>query len=314
MDNLVTAFSQIIDASSTLTDKVSSISIKNDAVLNRLITLENQVEALKYVNAEIISSISENVNQPDKEVVVSVSTPVSAETNITAKDINVKEFSANDSLVRFTASNDIAIKNLSTSGDLPKSTANAQVQINASDYVKITQSTINQTGYNAVEVGLKTIPKSVIIDGVEFNSTLSNNAISIFGTQDGGTITIRNCKFAKCSNPLRLSNNVGGKVTVNIIDCEFSEWDSDPTWAGMIICQDYTSKQADIAQQKNLFSPDKMTINIINCTKDGKKITMTTPESVCGTNDPDTQLVYVWNEYENSVAYSVERYPTLVIK
>ena len=145
-------------------------------------------------------------------------------------------------------------------------------------------------------------------------STLSNNAISIFGTQDGGTITIRNCKFAKCSNPLRLSNNAGGKVTINVIDCEFGEWDTDPTWAGMIICQDYTSKQADVAQQKNLFAPDKVTINIINCTKNGKKITMKSPEDVCGTNNADTQLLYVWNEYENSVAYSVERYPTLVIK
>lgn len=44
MDNLVTAFSQIINASSTLTDKVSSISIKSNAILDRLITLENQVE------------------------------------------------------------------------------------------------------------------------------------------------------------------------------------------------------------------------------------------------------------------------------
>ena len=314
MDNLVTAFSQIIGASSTLTDKVSSISIKSDAILDRLITLENQVESLKYVNAEVISSISENVDQPDKEIIISVSEPASGETNITAKDINVKEFTAADSLVRFTASNDIAIKNISTIGDLPKATANAQVQVNASDYVKITQSTIDQTGYNAVEVGLRTIPKSVIIDGVNFNSTLSNNAISIFGTQDGGTITIRNCKFAKCSNPLRLSNNAGGKVTINVIDCEFGEWDTDPTWAGMIICQDYTSKQADVAQQKNLFAPDKVTINIINCTKNGKKITMKSPEDVCGTNNADTQLLYVWNEYENSVAYSVERYPTLVIK
>lgn len=313
MDNLITAFSKMVDASNSLTDKVLSTNIKSNSILDRLITLENQVESLKYANAEVISS-PENLVQPDKDLVISISEPVSGTTEISAKDLNVKEFEATDGLVKFTATEDVTVKNLSTSGDLPKTTANAQVQVNASEYVKITQSSIDQTGYNAIEVGLKTVPKSVIIDGVSFNSTLTNNAISIFGTQDGGTITIQNCKFAKCSNPLRLSNNTGGKVTVNIIDCEFNDWDTNPTWAGMIICQDYTSKQADLAQENNLFSPDKMTINIINCTKNGKKITMTTPESVCGTNNADTQLLYVWNEYENSVPYSAERYPTLVIK
>ena len=246
MDNLITAFSKMVDASNSLTDKVLSTNIKSNSILDRLITLENQVESLKYANAEVIST-PENLVQPDKDLVISISEPVSGTTEISAKDLNVKEFEATDGLVKFIATEDVTIKNLSTSGDLPKTTANAQVQVNASEYVKITQSSIDQTGYNAIEVGLKTVPKSVIIDGVSFNSTLTNNAISIFGTQDGGTITIQNCKFAKCSNPLRLSNNTGGKVTVNIIDCEFNDWDTDPTWAGMIICQDYTSKQADLA-------------------------------------------------------------------
>lgn len=313
MSNLVNAFNNLIDASSTLTDKVSASNIKSNSIAERLAILEDKVESLKFSNAETVTS-SENLNQPDKDLVVEIQDVVSGTTDVSAKDLNVIQLTANDGLVKFTATEDVSIKNLTTTGNLEKSVANAQVSVNNPGYVKITQSNIDQTGYNAIEIGLKTTPKSVIIDGINFNSTLSNNAILVFGTADGGSVTISNCSFTKCSNPLRISNKNGGKVTVNIIDCEFGEWDSDPTWAGMIICQDYTSKSVEAEQANNLFSPDKVTINIVNCTKNGEKITMTSPEAVCGTGNADTQLLYVWNSYEETVPYSVDRYPTLNVK
>lgn len=313
MSNLVNTFSNLIDASSTLTDKVSASNIKSNSIAERLAILEDKVESLKFSNAETVTS-SENLNQPDKDLVVEIQDVVSGTTVVSAKDLNVIQLTANDGLVKFTATEDVSIKNLTTTGNLEKSVAHAQVSINNPGYVKITQSNINQTGYNAIEIGLKTTPKSVIIDGINFNSALSNNAILVFGTADGGSVTISNCSFTKCSNPLRISNKNGGKVTVNIIDCEFGEWDPDPTWAGMIICQDYTSKSVEAEQANNLFSPDKVTINIVNCTKNGEKITMTSPEAVCGTGNADTQLLYVWNSCEETVPYSVDRYPTLNVK
>ena len=56
MDNLITVFSKMVDASNSLTDKVLSTNIKSNSILDRLITLENQVESLKYANAEVIST------------------------------------------------------------------------------------------------------------------------------------------------------------------------------------------------------------------------------------------------------------------
>ena len=314
MDNLTTALSQIVETSSILTDKVSSVNVTSEAILSRLLTLEDQVESLKYVNAEVIGMIIETINQSDKEIVINISEPVSGTTTVTAKDINVKNLSVADGNTKLIATDDVTIKSFSTSGDLPKAKSNSQVSINTDGYVKITQSDIDQTSYNAIEVGLNTIPKSVIIDGVSFNSALTNNAISIFGTQDGGTITISNCNFAKCSNPIRLSNKTGGKVTVNIIDCTFGEWETIPAYAGMICCEDYTSKSVETEIENNLFAPDKVTINIINCTKGGNKITMTTSESVCATSNADTQLLYVFNDVGKAVAYDINRYPTLTIK
>ena len=317
MDNLIKALGDLTNISNLLTDKVQdaaeSSSIQINSVLSRLITLENQVETLQFADANTASS-SEELNQPDSDLVVEISEPVSGMTAILAKDVNVKELSSSDGQVKITATGDVSVKNLTTEGDLPKTTAHAQFIVNTDEYVKITESTINQTGYNAIEIGLNSLPKSVIIDGIDFNSTLSNNAILVFGTQDGGTVTVSNCNFAKCSNPIRISNKGNGKVTLNVINCTFTEWDSDPTWAGMIICQDYTSKSAEAEATNNLFAPEKVTVNIVNCTKNGKKITMTSPEDVCGTGNADTQLLYVWNSYEETVPYSADRYPTLTIK
>ena len=317
MNNLITSFSNLINIVDLLTNKVANVSsqstLQDNVIFDRLAILEDKIEQLKFLDAAEVSDIAE-LNKPDTNIIVNISEPLSGTTEIIGNDINVKALTVSDGLTKITATGEVIIKNLKTSGNLPKATANAQFSVNTDDYVKITQSDINQTGYNAIEVGLKSLPKSVIIDGVNFNSELSNNAISIFGTQDNGTITISNCTFAKCSNPIRLSNKNGGKVTVNIINCTFSEWDTDPLWAGMIICQDYTSGSTELEEKNNLFAPDKVTINIVNCTKNGKKITMKSPEEVCGTGNAETQLIYVWNSYGETVSYDETRYPIINVE
>lgn len=65
MSNLVNIFNNLIDASSTLTDKVSASNIKSNSIAERLAILEDKVESLKFSNAETVTS-SENLNQPTK--------------------------------------------------------------------------------------------------------------------------------------------------------------------------------------------------------------------------------------------------------
>ena len=154
-----------------------------------------------------------------------------------------------------------------------------------------------------------------MIDNVKFNSTLSNNAISIFATEDGSVITISNCTFTKCLNPIHLSNATGGKVTINLVNCEFTEWDSSNDLAGILSMQDYTSKSVEAIQTNNLFGPDKVTINVINCTHAGEKIVAPANiADVCGTKNAATQLFYIWSNEEGFVNYDAERYPVINIQ
>ena len=281
------------------------------SVTDRLVALEAQLVALKQTDVAAVTAAADLV-QADKDLIITIAEPISGTTTVEGKSIEIKQLTTNNATTVFKTQGDVTMKNLTTTGDLPKATANAQIRIVSGDYIRITNSTIDQTGYNAIEIGLA---KSITIDSVVFNSTLSNNAILIFATEDGSVVTISNCTFKKCSNPVRLSNAKGGKVTLNLVNCEFTEWDSDNLWAGIVIMQDYTSGSAEAVQANNLFGPDKVTINLINCTHVGKKITM--PEdiaTVCGTNDAATQLFYVWSNEEGLVAYDADRYPVINIQ
>lgn len=289
------------------------------SVTDRLVALEAQLVALKQTDVAAVTAAADLV-QADKDLIITIAEPISGTTTVEGKSIEVKQLTTNNATTVFKTQGDVTMKNLTTTGDLPKATANAQIRIVSGDYIRITNSAIDQTGYNAIEIGLGTgsgpMPtKSITIDNVVFNSTLSNNAILIFATEDGSVVTISNCTFKKCSNPVRLSNAKGGKVTLNLVNCEFTEWDSNDMWAGIVIMQDYTSGSAEAVQANNLFGPDKVTINLINCTHAGEKITM--PEdiaSVCGTNDAATQLFYVWSNEEGLVAYDADRYPVINIQ
>lgn len=289
------------------------------SVTDRLVALEAQLVALKQTDVAAVTAAAD-LAQADKDLIITIAEPISGTTTVEGKSIEVKELTTNNATTIFKTEGDVTMKNLTTTGDLPKATANAQVRIVSGDYVRITDSAIDQTGYNAIEIGLGTgsgpmATKSITIDNVKFNSTLSNNAILIFATEDGSVVTISNCTFKKCSNPVRLSNAKGGKVTLNLVNCEFTEWDSDNLWAGIVIMQDYTSGSVEAIQANNLFGPDKVTINLINCTHAGEKITM--PEdiaTVCGTNDAATQLFYIWSNEEGLVAYDADRYPVINIQ
>ena len=199
-----------------------------------------------------------------------------------------------------------------------KVNGNAMVSINVAENGSVSVSDFSTSAesgaYNAIEIGLSSVPGSVDIDNVNFGGALSNNAILVFSTKDNAIINIKNVNFGTLSNPIRISNKTNATgVTVNIINCTCDAWDSNLEYTGMILFQDYTSKSQEEAVENNLFGPDKITINIENFEIGGNKIE--TPEdiaTVCGTKDAN-QLFYAYNGYEGVLAYGSDRYPKINI-
>ena len=320
LESDITQVEEKIPDVSDISNGVAAVSGDIEQVINRLNVVEDQVSALKKTNVvPVVVDGESNLNQPEADLVLTAGEEaITAPASVVAKSIDVKSMNVESSLVSFKAANgDVNISNYGSTGDLPKATSNAQVKIQSSEYVKITASTFAQTGYNAIEIGLDntvTPPKNIIIDGLDFSAKLSNNAILIFGHQEDAVVTISNCHFADISNAIRISNRLNVRGTFNFINCTCDKWDSNPTWAGFVICQDYTSGSKEAEETNNLFAPDKIMINFINCYGPNGKITAEDPSDVCGTSNKDTQVLYVWNSYGETVAYDVSRYPTVTFK
>lgn len=280
-----------------------------EAVKLSLLSQIGNVTSVVSIDNTAVGNINENL-------FVEVSTPISSNTTFAGKNITVQELTNENSYSRFTSEGDITLSNVSSEGTLVKNATNgnAQLIINTPERVVITDSTLNQNGYNAIEIGTTTatLPKSVLIDGITFGGNLSNNTISIFGTQDDAVITISNCNFVKCSNPVRISNRTGAHVTINLVNCTFGDWESaQPAWGGIFCCQDYTSPAAD-AMNNNLFGSDKVIINITNCNHKGTPITFTDMAEVADTGDAN-QLIYVYYDSVGSIKYSEapDHFPTM---
>jgi hypothetical protein len=200
---------------------------------------------------------------------------------------------------------------------------NAQHSINCNGDVVIRDCSFDQDGYNCLEIGLNKAynPSNVTIENCNFTGSLSNNAILIFGTQDNATITIKNCTFKDVSNAVRLSNKTNA-TGINVVfeNCKVESWDKTPAWAGFLILEDYTTKYVsadDCAATANLFAPEKMQITFKNCYGPYGKIEGD-PKDFCSTVDTESQIVYIWNNYEKAgnksatVAYDETRFPKIV--
>ena len=285
-------------------------------------------ELNKLAKIEVITPDS-NLNQPDENLILTASEePIVESKDIIAKSILVKSLNVDSAKINFKSNGgNITISNCNSNGDLPKSTSNAQLLLNniseeeneTGSIIKINNSTFNMTGYNCIEIGLNTdntkLPKEIVIEDLDFSAKLSNNAILIFGTQDNAVITLKNCHFSSVSNCLRLSNKSNASnVTCNIIDCTCDAWDTDPMWSGFMIFEDYTSGNKEKEEENNLFAPDKITVNFINCIGPNGKIFSEDPKNVCGTGNADTQILYVYNDYGGSVPYEESRYPKVTFK
>lgn len=184
--------------------------------------------------------------------------------------------------------------------------------------VVLTDEACVGTRYNGIEIDLSNVTgaKYIDIENLRIEGELMNNGILIFNVQDNAVISIKNVYMKKLSNAIRFSNGLNAKnVTINIENITVDEWDASEAWRGLIILEDYTSKDAAEAAEKNLFAKDKVTINIKNLVHAGKKVVPTSDDEIFGYHE--NRIIYrVLDNVDgsNSNIYSAETrdmYPTV---
>lgn len=317
-------------------DKASANSADMVGIVARLAQLEERVIQLTQQDVVEVTDITAAVDAT-KDIVLTASESVLSPTPVTGKSVTINKAvvvasGSKKAMLTITAeSGDVNMKNIELSGDMAASNDNVQLIVESDEYVRITDSVITASGYNAINIGDRKAPKSVVIDNVQFLGDYRNNTISIYGTKDNAVVTISNCVFRKSSNPLRIFNETNTKLTVNLINCVFEQWEETTAeYAGPIICEDAFTKSeftkeelateegkaAAIAKEReyNRYSPEKVTINMINCTYKGKLIKFDDLSSVAGTKDINTQLIYVYNHVERFVEFDAARYPKFTAK
>ena len=290
----------------------------DNLLASKIAVLEEKLEKLSKTAIENISLNGESettFNDISKDYIISGSETKS--TDIIGKTVKLDNLTISNNARTNIKASDVELKGVQLSGDFPKDNGNAVIKVNDAEYVVIKDMVFDSSNvYNGIEIGLssETLPKSILFENCKFLGKFSNNAILIFGTQDNAVINIDNCYFEDLSNPIRLSNNTNVKCTLNITNCKVDKWDVNSPWQGLLIMQDYTSGDAEQANINNLFAPEKITINVINCIgPNNKKITMPTDIStICGTGD-DKQVFYVWDNYRNLVSYDETKYPKINI-
>lgn len=290
------------------------------SLLSRISQLEDRISNINKTNIEPIvieGTPTEEYTDSTKDYQVSGVMTSGTPVSISGKSVSVDNISlSNDTRLKLKASEDIDIKNSTISGDFPKTNGNSAISINNSGYIVIKDMTIDATLYNAIEIGLSedSLVNGVLIDNCKFRGQFSNNAILIFGVKDNAVININNCYFENVSNCIRLSNKYNTKCTVNITNCTCDKWDTNSPWQGMMIFQDYTSKSLELEESNNLFSKDKVTVNVSNFNgPSGKLETPSDISSICGTGD-ENQVFYVWNSIGQSIPYGDgSRYPSINI-
>ena len=235
-------------------------------------------------------------------------------------NIDLSSESSTKSVLNIVA-NDSELDNLTLSGTWSRSVGgNTMISLNNAQNVTVSDVEVSRTGgYNAVEIGLdgKGTVKSVVIDGLEISSSLSNNGINIFSFEDNANIVIKNCHFTEVSNPIRISNMTYAKnVNITIQDCTFDTWESNtPAYAGLILLQDHTSASTEEFNEKNPFATFNITIDNVTGPY-GKIASGQTMEEICASQNAEKQLVYMYVDKATPtlIPYASDKYPTITIK
>lgn len=292
-------------------DDIQKLEPTIDSLAALVQILNDKVEKLSKTDIEVVDGTDASLNDTTKDYVVIGD--IAQTSSITAKSVTIKNSSISDNARLSINAGDVEVKGLAISGDFPKAQGgNAVVKINESDYIVFRDMTFNSNDvYNGIEIGLNSskLPKYVLFDNCKFEGTFTNNPIIVFGTADDAIINIQNCSFDKASNILRLSNKANTKCVVNISNCSVNQLDTNPEYTGAILCQDYTSKGEEVAN--NLFSSEKITINFKNFDVAGKELVM--PTNVQDLFEGPDKMVYLYNDTEEVVPYEEGRFPKVNI-
>lgn len=292
-------------------DDIQKLEPTIDSLAALVQILNDKVEKLSKTDIEVVDGTDASLNDTTKDYVVVGN--IAQTSSITAKSVTIKNSSISDNARLSINAGDVEVKGLAISGDFPKAQGgNAVVKINESDYIVFRDMTFNSNDvYNGIEIGLNSskLPKYVLFDNCKFEGTFTNNPIIVFGTADDAIINIQNCSFDKVSNILRLSNKANTKCVVNISNCSVNQLDTNPEYTGAILCQDYTSKGEEVAN--NLFSPEKITINFKNFNVAAKELVM--PTNVQDLFEGPDKIVYLYNDTEEVVPYEEGRFPKVNI-
>lgn len=292
-------------------DDIQKLEPTIDSLAALVQILNDKVEKLSKTDIEVVDGTDASLNDTTKDYVVVGD--IAQTSSITAKSVTIKNSSISDNARLSINAGDVEVKGLAISGDFPKAQGgNAVVKINESDYIVFRDMTFNSNDvYNGIEIGLNSskLPKYVLFDNCKFEGTFTNNPIIVFGTADDTIINIQNCSFDKVSNILRLSNKANTKCVVNISNCSVNQLETNPEYTGAILCQDYTSKGEEVAN--NLFSPEKITINFKNFKVAGKELVM--PTNVQDLFEGPDKMVYLYNNTEEVVPYEEGRFPKVNI-
>lgn len=292
-------------------DDIQKLEPTIDSLAALVQILNDKVEKLSKTDIEVVDGTDASLNDTTKDYVVVGD--IAQTSSITARSVTIKNSSISDNARLSINAGDVEVKGLAISGDFPKAQGgNAVVKINESDYIVFRDMTFNSNDvYNGIEIGLNSskLPKYVLFDNCKFEGTFTNNPIIVFGTADDAIINIQNCSFDKVSNILRLSNKANTKCVVNISNCSVNQLETNPEYTGAILCQDYTSKGEEVAN--NLFSPEKITINFKNFKVAGKELVM--PTNVRDLFEGPDKMVYLYNNTEEVVPYEEGRFPKVNI-
>lgn len=292
-------------------DDIQKLEPTIDSLAALVQILNDKVEKLSKTDIEVVDGTDASLNDTTKDYVVVGD--IAQTSSITAKSVTIKNSSISDNARLSINAGDVEVKGLAISGDFPKAQGgNTVVKINESDYIVFRDMTFNSNDvYNGIEIGLNSskLPKYVLFDNCKFEGTFTNNPIIVFGTADDAIINIQNCSFNKVSNILRLSNKANTKCVVNISNCSVNQLETNPEYTGAILCQDYTSKGEEVAN--NLFSPEKITINFKNFKVAGKELVM--PTNVQDLFEGPDKMVYLYNNTEEVVPYEEGRFPKVNI-
>ena len=275
----------------------------------------------------VIEAPAASVSKPDDAVVIdgTNSEPLTQATTVSGKRVTMKNVtvavnneSFEDAVITASASEgNVSLSGVKLEGAIAtKDTVQGVIESNGEILIK--DCVFGMKGYNNINIGSdksKHLPSKITIENCNFTAPMTNNAISVYKTVDGCVIDVKNCVFHDCSNALRLFNMNNVNVTLNVENCTFKKWEeARPQWAGALILEDASSKSAKAEEANNLFAPEKVKVNFINCFGPHGKLEAKDISKVAGTKD-EKQILYVYYHVQKDIPFGDgSKYPTVSFK